>query len=50
MSGFGAIVKAIARTVENAVSAAERGLRSVIGDRRPKPCPIYVHAEPGRRR
>ncbi len=51
MTGFGAIVKSVARWVEGAASAAERGLRLALGDRRPERIPIYVHAEAkGRRR
>ncbi len=50
MIGFGAIVKSIIRTLEDAASAAILGLRLTLGGRRLKPCPIPVKVEPRRRR
>ncbi len=50
MSGFGAIVKSITRAIEDAVTAAEHGLRAALGNRRPKPYPVTVNVENDRRR
>jgi hypothetical protein len=51
MTGFGAIVKAVERWVDGAISAAGRDLRRCLSGRRPKLCPIPVRDDAkGRRR
>ncbi len=51
MIGFGAIVKGIAKALDRAADAAERGVRDALsGRRKPKPCPIYVTANLARGR
>ncbi len=51
MIRFGAIVKRIARAVDRAADAVEREVLAALAGRpKPKPCPIYVPAEPARGR
>ena len=45
MSGFGAIIKAITRAIENVATAADRGLRAASPGARPNLRPILIPVE-----